>query len=75
MEEAQLKFETQSAKLRKDSEKLSDTQFLRSELITLAEKGEIKRSVAYIKKANPSSHRIRKYSLFHTLFYYSTSPI
>ncbi len=29
-------------------------QFLRGELITLAEKGEIKQSVAYIKKANHS---------------------
>ncbi len=56
MEEAQLKFETRSASLSKDNEQPSvtadDTQFLRSELITLVEKGEIKQSVAYIKKAN-----------------------
>ena len=39
----------------KDNEKPSDLQFLRSELITLAEKGEIKQSVGYIKKANHSA--------------------
>ena len=32
-----------------------DSQFLRSELITLAEKHEIKHSVAYIKKASHSA--------------------
>ncbi len=32
-----------------------DTQSLRSELITLAEKGEIKHSAAYIKKASHSA--------------------
>ena len=56
--EDQIKFETQSAKLSKDKEQpgvaADDLQFLRSELITLAEKGEIKQSVAYIKKANHS---------------------
>ncbi len=56
--EDQIKFETQSAKLSKDKEQpgvaVDDLQFLRSELITLAEKGEIKQSVAYIKKANRS---------------------
>ncbi len=49
--EDQVKFETS-----KDNEQPSisadDSRFLRSELITLAEKGEIKKSVAYIKKAN-----------------------
>ena len=52
--EDQVTFETS-----KDSEKPSvtadDAQFLRSELITLAEKGEIKQSVAYIKKASYST--------------------
>ncbi len=56
--EDQIKFETQSAKLSKDKEQpgvaADDLQFLRSELITLAEKGEIKQSIAYIKKANHS---------------------
>ncbi len=47
--EDQVKFETS-----KDSEKPSDAQFLRSELITLVEKGEIKQSVAYIKNASYS---------------------
>ena len=52
--EDQVRFETSE-----DSEKPSVTadaaQFLRSELITLAEKGEIKQSVAYIKKTSYSA--------------------
>ena len=52
--EDQVKFETS-----KDKEQLSvtadDAQFLKSELITLAEKGEIKQSVACIKKARYSA--------------------
>ena len=40
-----------------DTERLhgEDAQTLRSELITLAEKNEIKHSVAYIKKASHSA--------------------
>ena len=42
-------------KTSKDKEQPGDSQFLRSELITLAEKGEIKQSVAYIKKTSYSA--------------------
>ena len=49
--EGQVKFETQS----EDSVTVKDAQFLRSELITLAEKGEIKQSVEHIKKASYSA--------------------
>ena len=48
-----------SATLNNDTNKpdvaVDDSQFLRSELITLAEKHEIKQSVAYIKKASHSA--------------------
>ncbi len=42
--------ETLNNNTNEDKEKPSDLQSLRGELITLAEKGEIKQSVAYIKK-------------------------
>ncbi len=51
--EDQVKFETNKDK-EQPSVTADDAQFLRSELITLAEKGEIKQSVAYIKKASHS---------------------
>ena len=54
--EDQVKFETPND----HSEKPSDAQFLRSELITLAEKGEIKQSVAYIKKASWKKSALEK---------------
>ncbi len=47
--EDQVKFETSKDK-EQPSVAADDLQSLRSELITLAEKGEIKQSVAYIKK-------------------------
>ena len=47
--------ETLNNNTNEDKEKPSDLQSLRGELITLAEKGEIKQSVAYIKKANHSA--------------------
>ncbi len=54
--EDQVTSETLNNDTNKDKEQPSvaadDLQFLRSELITLAEKHEIKHSVAYIKKAN-----------------------
>ncbi len=54
--EDQVTFKTLNKETSKDKEQPSvaadDLQFLRSELITLAEKHEIKHSVAYIKKAN-----------------------
>ena len=53
--EYQVTSETLNNNTNKDNEKPSDLQFLRSELTTLAEKGEIKQSVAYIKKANHSA--------------------
>ncbi len=53
--EDQVTSETLHNNTNKDNEKPSDLQFLRSELITLAEKGEIKQSVGYIKKANHSA--------------------
>ncbi len=49
--EDQVTFETPND----HSEKPGDSQFLRSELITLAEKHEIKHSLAYIKKASHSA--------------------
>ena len=52
--EDQVKFETSKDK-EQPSVTADDTQFLKSELITLAEKGEIKQSVAYIKKASHSA--------------------
>ena len=53
--EDQVTSETLNNNTNKDNEKPSDLQFLRSELITLVEKGEIKQSIAYIKKANHSA--------------------
>ncbi len=57
--EDQVTFETLDKETSKDKEQpgvaADDSQFLRSELITLAEKCEIKHSVAYIKKASHSA--------------------
>ncbi len=57
--EHQVTSETLNNNTNKDKEKpnvaADDLQSLGSELITLAEKGEIKQSVAYIKKANHSA--------------------
>ncbi len=57
--EDQVTSETLNNDTSKDKEQpgvvIDDSQFLRSELITLAEKCEIKHSVAYIKKASYSA--------------------
>ncbi len=57
--EDQVTFETLDKETSKDKEQpgvaADNSQFLRSELITLAEKREIKHSVAYIKKASYSA--------------------
>ena len=57
--EDQVTFETLNEETNNHSEKpgvaTDDSQFLRSELITLTEKREIKHSVAYIKKASYSA--------------------
>ncbi len=53
--EDQVTFETPNEETNNHSEKPGDLQFLRNELITLAEKHEIKHSVAYIKKASHSA--------------------
>ena len=57
--EDQVTFETLDKETSKDKEQpgvaADDSQFLRSELITLAEKREIKHSIAYIKKASYST--------------------
>ncbi len=56
--ESQVNFETLDKEMSNEQPNMTtadDLQFLRSELITLAEKHEIKQSVAYIKKANHST--------------------
>ena len=57
--EDQVTFETLDKETSKDKEQpgvaANNSQFLRSELITLVEKREIKHSVAYIKKASHSA--------------------
>ena len=59
--EDQVTFETLNEETNNHSEKPGRlAQFLRSELITLAEKLEIKHSVAYIKKAIHSALIIEK---------------
>ena len=53
--EDQVTFETPNKETNNHSEKPGDSQFLRSELITLVEKHEIKHSIAYIKTASYSA--------------------
>ena len=53
--EDQVTFETPNKETNNHSKKPGGSQFLRNELMTLAEKHEIKHSVAYIKKASHSA--------------------